>query len=382
MEAHVLVPLKKIDPKSRLAGELPLEERVRLMRGLLAGVVGAVREAGVERVTLVTGIDLKGYETWDDRDFRRTTRSRRRSTRSSRRRSSQSSPPTCLRFTPRTSRSCSPRRRSAGSRSRERSTAAPTPFRCGRPDRSHALRRAGQRSRPRRPRCRPRHPRPSRPRVRRRHAGRPRPDAGGRVLRLGYKACAEQFAPRELLDFSVAAERLGLEIVAVSDHFQPFRHTGGHGTAALPWLGAVGERTERALLGHERADADDALPPVDDRPCLRHARAALSRSCLPRRRHRRVAERDAGDRRRVAGRKGTADAARRGDRPDAPALDRRPRHVRGRSTERRTRRSTTSPTSPCRSTSPRRARSPAKLAGRSATASSSRAARIRRCTRS
>ena len=37
------------------------------MRGLLAGVVGAVREAGVERVTVVTGIDLKGYETWDDR---------------------------------------------------------------------------------------------------------------------------------------------------------------------------------------------------------------------------------------------------------------------------------------------------------------------------
>jgi coenzyme F420-dependent glucose-6-phosphate dehydrogenase len=68
-------------------------------------------------------------------------------------------------------------------------------------------------------------------------------------LRLGYKASAEQFAPRPLLDFSVEAERQGLEIVAVSDHFQPFRHTGGHGTAALPWLGAVGERTESALLG-------------------------------------------------------------------------------------------------------------------------------------
>jgi len=69
------------------------------------------------------------------------------------------------------------------------------------------------------------------------------------VLRLGYKASAEQFPPRRLLDFAVDAERQGLEIVAISDHFQPFRHTGGHGTAALPWLGAVGERTERALLG-------------------------------------------------------------------------------------------------------------------------------------
>ncbi len=67
MDAHVLVPLKKIDPKSRLAEELPLADRVRLMRGLLRGVVEAVREAGVERVTIVTGLALKGYEVWPDR---------------------------------------------------------------------------------------------------------------------------------------------------------------------------------------------------------------------------------------------------------------------------------------------------------------------------
>ncbi len=67
MDVHVLVPLKRIDPKSRLADALPLEERVRLMRGLLAGVVSAAREAGVERVTVVTGLSLKGYEVWDDR---------------------------------------------------------------------------------------------------------------------------------------------------------------------------------------------------------------------------------------------------------------------------------------------------------------------------
>jgi len=68
-------------------------------------------------------------------------------------------------------------------------------------------------------------------------------------LRLGYKASAEQFGPRELLDYSVLAERAGLEIVAVSDHFQPWRHHGGHGPASLTWLGALGERTENALLG-------------------------------------------------------------------------------------------------------------------------------------
>lgn len=69
------------------------------------------------------------------------------------------------------------------------------------------------------------------------------------ALKLGYKASAEQFGPRELLDYSVLAEQSGLEIVAVSDHFQPFRHRGGHGPASLPWLGALGESTKRALLG-------------------------------------------------------------------------------------------------------------------------------------
>jgi coenzyme F420-dependent glucose-6-phosphate dehydrogenase len=69
------------------------------------------------------------------------------------------------------------------------------------------------------------------------------------ALTLGYKASAEQFGPLELLDYSVLAEQSGLELVAVSDHFQPWRHHGGHGPASLPWLGALGERTERALLG-------------------------------------------------------------------------------------------------------------------------------------
>ena len=68
-------------------------------------------------------------------------------------------------------------------------------------------------------------------------------------LRLGYKASAEQFGPQELLDLSVHAEELGLDVVAVSDHFQPWRHTGGHGPASLPWLGALGQRTTRALMG-------------------------------------------------------------------------------------------------------------------------------------
>ena len=41
------------------------------------------------------------------------------------------------------------------------------------------------------------------------------------MLRLGYKASAEQFGPRTLLDFAVDAERNGFDSVFVSDHFQP-----------------------------------------------------------------------------------------------------------------------------------------------------------------
>ena len=68
-------------------------------------------------------------------------------------------------------------------------------------------------------------------------------------LRLGYKASAEQFGPRELLDFAVAAEHNGFDSVFVSDHFQPWRHSDGHAPFAFSWLAAVGEHTTRVALG-------------------------------------------------------------------------------------------------------------------------------------
>src|SRR5690349_24802994 len=68
-------------------------------------------------------------------------------------------------------------------------------------------------------------------------------------MRYGYKASAEQFGPRPLLSLSAQAEALGLDTVAISDHFQPWRHHGGHSPAALPWLGAATAATERAVLG-------------------------------------------------------------------------------------------------------------------------------------
>jgi coenzyme F420-dependent glucose-6-phosphate dehydrogenase len=69
------------------------------------------------------------------------------------------------------------------------------------------------------------------------------------MLTLGYKASAEQFAPRELVELAVAAERHGFESVAASDHFQPWRWTGGHAPFSIAWAAAVGERTSRIRIG-------------------------------------------------------------------------------------------------------------------------------------
>ena len=69
------------------------------------------------------------------------------------------------------------------------------------------------------------------------------------VLRIGYKASAEQFGPGQLADFAVQADALGFDSVMISDHFQPWRHVDGHAPSALMWLATVAERTSRVRLG-------------------------------------------------------------------------------------------------------------------------------------
>jgi coenzyme F420-dependent glucose-6-phosphate dehydrogenase len=69
------------------------------------------------------------------------------------------------------------------------------------------------------------------------------------MIKLGYKASAEQFGSRQLLEFACLAEQAGLDSVWVSDHFQPWRHTGGQAPFSLSWLGALGARTSRIVMG-------------------------------------------------------------------------------------------------------------------------------------
>lgn len=69
------------------------------------------------------------------------------------------------------------------------------------------------------------------------------------TLRIGYKASAEQFGPRPLVEYAVLAEELGFDSVVTSDHFLPWRHVGGHAPFSLAWMSAVGERTSRVMIG-------------------------------------------------------------------------------------------------------------------------------------
>jgi coenzyme F420-dependent glucose-6-phosphate dehydrogenase len=81
-------------------------------------------------------------------------------------------------------------------------------------------------------------------------------------LKLGYKASAEQFGPRPLLDFAIEAERVGFDSVWISDHFQPWRHTDGHAPFAFAWLAALGERTQRIEMGTSVLTPTFRYPPA------------------------------------------------------------------------------------------------------------------------
>ena len=69
------------------------------------------------------------------------------------------------------------------------------------------------------------------------------------MLEIGYKASAEQFSASQLLDFSVLSEEVGFDSVFISDHFQPWKHTDGHAPSSMVWLGALGARTKRIVMG-------------------------------------------------------------------------------------------------------------------------------------
>jgi TAT-translocated FGD2 family F420-dependent dehydrogenase len=66
---------------------------------------------------------------------------------------------------------------------------------------------------------------------------------------LGFMLAHEQFPVPELIELGARAEEAGFELLATSDHFQPWQANEGHCGDAWVTLGALGQRTRRAWMG-------------------------------------------------------------------------------------------------------------------------------------
>lgn len=67
------------------------------------------------------------------------------------------------------------------------------------------------------------------------------------MLRFGWKAGPEQYAPVELMDYAVVADKVGFDLIDVSDHFNPWSEQG-QAVFTWTWLGAAATHTNRAIL--------------------------------------------------------------------------------------------------------------------------------------
>jgi F420-dependent hydroxymycolic acid dehydrogenase len=77
-----------------------------------------------------------------------------------------------------------------------------------------------------------------------------RPMTGGlRKRMMGFMLPHEQFPVPQIVEFGVAAERAGFDLLATSDHFQPWQTNEGHAGEAWVTMGALGQRTQRIWMG-------------------------------------------------------------------------------------------------------------------------------------
>ena len=63
------------------------------------------------------------------------------------------------------------------------------------------------------------------------------------MVRIGYHASHEQFAPSELLHHAIAAEEAGFSSIMSSDHLAPWSERQGQSGYAWAWLGAAMQAT-------------------------------------------------------------------------------------------------------------------------------------------
>ena len=69
------------------------------------------------------------------------------------------------------------------------------------------------------------------------------------VRQVGFQLAHEQFPVPELVDLGIAADEAGFDLLAVSDHFQPWQVNEGHSGQAWVTMSAIGQRTKRIRMG-------------------------------------------------------------------------------------------------------------------------------------
>jgi TAT-translocated FGD2 family F420-dependent dehydrogenase len=92
---------------------------------------------------------------------------------------------------------------------------------------------------------------------------------------IGFMLGHEQFTVPELVEFGVAAEQAGFDLLATSDHLQPWQANEGHAGAAWVTMGALGQRTRKVWIG-----TTVTCPTFRYNPCVvAEAFASLSLLC-------------------------------------------------------------------------------------------------------
>jgi F420-dependent hydroxymycolic acid dehydrogenase len=66
---------------------------------------------------------------------------------------------------------------------------------------------------------------------------------------VGFQLAHEQFKVPELVDLGIAADQAGFDLLAISDHFQPWQANEGHSGQAWITMSAIGQRTKRIRMG-------------------------------------------------------------------------------------------------------------------------------------
>ncbi len=66
---------------------------------------------------------------------------------------------------------------------------------------------------------------------------------------MGFMLPHEQFPVPELVEFGAAAEQAGFDLLATSDHFQPWQANERHAGQAWVTISALGQRTRRVWIG-------------------------------------------------------------------------------------------------------------------------------------